>query len=130
MNTGQPADRNIERWIVASMIFAAFTLAVTAFLHLDGVLLRGAKPFQPTHAGIAESLIGLALTYGALALVRQWPHAQSVALGTTAFAILGFAFGLNFTIRGAGAIDIAYHLAVLPLLVLTMVALLRRPRHK
>jgi hypothetical protein len=33
--------------------------------------------------------------------------------------------GLNFTVRGGDAIDIAYHAAVLPLLLITLAILLR-----
>jgi hypothetical protein len=33
-------------------------------------------------------------------------------------------FGLTITIRGGSGVDIAYHLTVLPLLVLTLVLLL------
>jgi hypothetical protein len=80
----------------------------------------GAKPFDPTDAGIAEAVICLALLWGASALVLGLRNARTIALGTVTFAILGFLVGLNFTIRAGDAIDIAYHLAVLPLLVLTL----------
>ncbi len=105
--------------------FEAATLALIAFLHLDGILGGGSEPFRPTGAGIAEATIGLALAYGATALLRGGAHARSIALVTTGLAILGFVLGLNFTVRGGDAIDIAYHATMLPLLLLTLVALLR-----
>ncbi len=108
------------------MGFETATLAIVAFLHLAGILHGGSKPFRPTDAGIAEAIIGVALTYGASTLVRARAHARSIAVATTGFAILGFIVGLNFTVRGGDAIDIAYHATMLPLLLLTLIALLRR----
>jgi len=43
----------------------------------------------------------------------------------TGFAIVGFLIGLRFTLEGGNAIDIAYHVSALPVLVITLVALLR-----
>lgn len=116
-------DRRAERRIAALMSFEAATLAVISVLHLAGILRGGTKPFRPTAAGIAEAVIGLALGYGAAALLRG--SARTIALTATAFAILGFLVGLTFTVRGGDAIDIAYHATMLPLLLLTMVAQLR-----
>jgi dihydrofolate reductase len=45
-----------------------------------------------------------------------------------AFAVVGFIVGLTRTSHGGGAVDIAYHVTVLPLLLLTVVILLRRRR--
>ena len=44
---------------------------------------------------------------------------------TVGFAILGVIAGLNFTIQGGGAIDVAYHATLLPLLPVTLAALRR-----
>jgi hypothetical protein len=107
------------------MGFAASTLAVMSFLHLSGTLSGGPEPFNRTHAGIAEALICVALSSGATMLSRKSSHARGVALAGVVFAILGFIVGLNVTIRAGEAIDIGYHATVLPLLVLTLVALLR-----
>jgi CHASE2 domain-containing sensor protein len=96
-----------------------------ASLHLAG-LLRGSKPFRPDDAGIAEAIIGVALLVGAAALWRQTGHHWGLAVGATSFAILGFVVGLTFTLRGGDPIDIAYHLTLLPVLLLTLVVLLRR----
>jgi peptidoglycan/LPS O-acetylase OafA/YrhL len=114
-----------ERLIAMLMAFEAATLAIMAFLHLDEILSAGSKPFRRTDAGIAEAVIGVALICGAAALLRNAPRARSVATATTGFAIVGFIVGLNFTIPGGDAIDIAYHATVLPLLLLTLAALLR-----
>jgi hypothetical protein len=106
------------------IIFEAATLATIASLHLGGVL-EGSRPFRPIAAGVAEAILGLALVIGAAALLRRLPHAQDIAIATTIFAIVGFAVGLSFTLRGGGAVDVAYHAVMLPLLLLTLVALLR-----
>jgi hypothetical protein len=108
----------------------AASLAVMSFLHLRGGLHGGSSPFRPSAAGIAEAIIGLALV---AAVVTVWwaPHrARPIALGAVGFAIVGFVVGLNFTIRGGNATDIAYHATVLPVLVLTLVLLLRRQVHR
>ncbi|HEX3833368.1 MAG TPA: hypothetical protein VHW04_15430 [Solirubrobacteraceae bacterium] len=102
----------------------AASLAVMGLLHLSGVLGGGSKPFAPRPAGIAEAIISLVLAYGASALMRNPPR-RRWALGSVEFAVLGFVVGLGFTVRGGDAIDLAYHATVLPLLVLTLVALLR-----
>ena len=116
--------------IVTVMGFEALTLAVISPLHLSGVLGGGAKPFNPTAAGTAEAVIGVVLILGALALGRGTARGRDAAVAATAFAVIGFLVGLSFTLRGGGAIDIAYHAVMLPLLLLTMAALLRRrPTH-
>jgi hypothetical protein len=112
-------------WIAGLMSFVAATFAVMSALHLSGALVGGSEPYDPTDAGIAEALICLALASGAVALVRKSRNANSVATGATGLAIVGVLIGLIFTIQGAGPIDIAYHAAVLPVLVLTLAALRR-----
>jgi peptidoglycan/LPS O-acetylase OafA/YrhL len=117
-----------EARIALLLIFEAATLAVIAPLHLGGVLGGGSKPFRPTAAGVAEAIIGAALVCGAVALLRRTTYARDIAVATSVFAIAGFVLGLSFTVRGGGAIDIAYHAAVLPLLLLTLILLLRSRR--
>jgi deazaflavin-dependent oxidoreductase (nitroreductase family) len=117
------ADRGLAR-IALLMIFEAATLAAIASLHLGGVL-EGSRPFRPTAAGIAEAIIGLALVIGAATMLRRLPHARRIAIATTLFAIVGFAVGLSFTLRGGGTVDVVYHALMLPLLLLTLVLLLR-----
>lgn len=103
--------------------FQAASLAVMSSLHLTGVLGADSKPFDPSAAGIAEAVICVVLAGGAVALIYDRPNARAIAVGAITFAILGFMIGLSFTIRGGGAIDIAYHATVLPLLLLTLAML-------
>jgi hypothetical protein len=49
-----------------------------------------------------------------------------IPVATTLFAIAGFVLGLTFTVRGGGAIDVAYHALMPPLILLTLIVLLRR----
>lgn len=113
--------------IAGLMAAEAASLAVMSVLHLTG-RLDGSKPFEPTRAGIAEAIIGVVLLAGALVLLRGRPHDSGVALAANAFAAIGFVVGLTRTTQGGGAVDIAYHVAVLPLLLLTLVILLRSRR--
>ena len=113
------------RGIAILMGFEALTLAVISPLHLSGVLGGGTKPFNPTAAGTAEAVICVVLILGALALLRDGPHARNAALAAVSFAIVGFLIGLSFTLRGGDALDIAYHATMLPLLLLTLVLLAR-----
>ena len=108
----------------------ATSLAVMSALHLSGTLSGGTSPFDPSAAGIAEAVICLVLGYGTIRFLRQRPGAHAVALATTGFAIVGFLIGLGFTLRGGGAIDIAYHLSALPILLIALIALVRKsPRN-
>jgi hypothetical protein len=119
---------NTNRRIAILMAFEALTLAVISPLHLSGALGGGTKPFNPTAAGTAEAVIGVVLILGALALLRDGPHSRSAAIAAVSFAIVGFLVGLSFTLRGGNAIDIAYHATMLPLLLLTLVLLVRKRR--
>jgi hypothetical protein len=121
-------DKQAERrgaGIALLMLFEAATLVMVASLHLGGILGEGSEPFDPIAAGIAEAIIAVALAAGAAALLRKSARAREIAVAASLFAIAGFVLGLTFTVRGGGAIDIAYHAAMLPLLLLTLIVLLR-----
>ena len=129
---GSPGARGTlalsDRQSAVLMCAVAATLAAMSLLHLSGILVGGTKPFDRTDAGVAEAVICLALGYGAAGLLRRRPRAQTVALAATGFAIIGFIVGLRFTLQGGDAIDIAYHLSVLPILLITLISLLRMIR--
>ena len=95
------------------MAFVAATLAVASALHL------------PNDAGIAEALIGVVLVGGSVTMVSSPRRARSVGLAAIGFAIAGFLVGITETAEGGHAAEIAYHAAVLPLLVFLLVSLLR-----
>jgi hypothetical protein len=100
----------------------ATSLAVVSPLHLSGLLEGGAR------AGIPEAIICAALVWGAGSVFYASPHWRAVSLGTTAFAIVGFAYGLSLTSRGGTLTNVVYHSAVLPLLVVTFGILLTARR--
>lgn len=103
------------------MALEAASLAVVSALHLAGAL--GGKP--EVGAGVPEAIIGIVLAVGAVELLRLPTRGRSVALGAILFAIAGFVLGLTITIRGGEPLDIAYHATVLPILVLTLLQVLR-----
>lgn len=111
------------------MLGEAATLAVFSSLHLTGTLHPGGASGDSSGAGIAEALICVALLAGARAVARGADHGRRTALLAVGFAILGFLVGLNFTVRGGGAIDLAYHATMLPILIGTMALLVRNGRH-
>ena len=109
-----------DRRIAVLMGFVAATLVVASLLHLSGAVGQGSPPFHADRAGIAEVVIAAVLAGGAVALLRG---ARRVAFVAVAFAIAGFGVGLSMTVRGGGAGDIAYHVTMLPILLLAFVAL-------
>jgi MFS family permease len=122
-STMRNLNRRVRQPIAALIGLAASTLAIMSVLHLTGILAGGTRPFNRTHAGIAEAVICVVLIGGAAALARDPLHGRPISLGTIGFAILGVVVGLNFTIQGGDAIDIAYHATLLPLLLITFAAL-------
>jgi hypothetical protein len=114
--------------IVALMGLVAASLAVMSTLHLTGVLGDGGTSSGPSRPGIAEALIFVALTVGAVALARARPAGRRTAVATVCFAIFGFLIGLRFTTRGGDPVDLTYHVTVMPLLLLTLWLLVRRSR--
>ena len=117
---------NRQRPIAFGMGLEAATLAVMALLHLAGSLGGSLSSFSAPDAGVAEAVIFIVLAYGATGLMKGKPRARAVAIAATVFAIAGFVVGLSETVRGGQALDIAYHVTMLPLLALTLRALMRR----
>ncbi len=105
----------------------AGSLAAASALHLSGHVSGRSAPFDADHAGIAEALIGMVLAGAAIMLWRGGARARTAGLFATGFAVAGFLWGLNITARGGHWPDIAYHLSVLPLLIVSFVVLLRLP---
>jgi hypothetical protein len=120
----RPADTTRLRRIAALLGLEAASLALASLLHLSGLVHGHGGPFSSMGAGIAEAVICVALLWAASALIRDGAAGRRVALGATGFAIAGFIFGLNITVRGGDLPDIAYHATVLPILVVTFVLLL------
>ena len=99
------------------MACVAVSLAVASILHL------------PNRAGIAEAIIGVVLAAGAIAMIRVPARARTIGIVLNSLAIVGFLNGLTMTARDGDAPAIAYHLAVLPVLIASVVVLARGPGH-
>jgi EmrB/QacA subfamily drug resistance transporter len=126
-STMSNANRPVQQSIAILIGLEASTFAIMSVLHLTGTLAGDTSPFNRTDAGIAEAVICVVLIGGAAALAGHSAHGRAVALGALGFAILGVIVGLNFTIQGGDAIDIAYHATLLPLLLGTLAVLWRGP---
>jgi hypothetical protein len=107
------------------MVVEAATLAVASALHLSGSVQGRSAPFNAGHAGVAEAIIGGVLAAGAVVMFRAPARARAAGLATTGFAIAGFLVGLNFTARGGHLPDIAYHITMLPVLIGSLIVLVR-----
>jgi hypothetical protein len=95
------------------MTFVAGTLVVASTLHVtDGKY----------DAGIPEALIAVVLLAGVVALRRG---VRGPAIAAVVFAIAGFGVGLAETLRDGQATEVAYHLTMLPILLLTLAQLAR-----
>ena len=119
------AGNGVRKSAAALMAFAAATLAAVSPLHLTGVIGGTSGPYDPRAAGIAEAVIGAVLVAALIAAWRMPGQARPLAVAAVGFAIFGFLVGLSITARGGDAVDIAYHSAILPVLIVTFILLLR-----
>jgi hypothetical protein len=119
--------RPLVRAAVVLMSAASISLAIMSALHLAGLVHGRSKPFDEIGAGTAEAVICVVLAGGALSVMRLVRHWRAIGLATTAFAILGFGYGLSVTTRGGTLPDVVYHSTVLPLLIVTFVLFARAP---
>jgi hypothetical protein len=127
---GAGSSRSVVRWIAPLMAVEALTLAVASSLHVSGVVHGRSAPFDGSHAGIAEAIIGLVLAVGSVAMFRIPSRARTIGLAVTTFAIAGFLLGLSFTVRGGHLPDIAYHITLLMVLTASLAALVRVGRSR
>jgi hypothetical protein len=118
----------MSRGILALLGAIALSLVVASALHLSGHVRGRGAPFDADHAGVAEAVIAVALGAATIGLWRAGVRARRPALWACGFAIAGFCWGLSITSQGGHWPDIAYHLVVLPLLVVSFAGLLRTGR--
>ena len=100
------------------MGFVAVTLFVASAIHL------------PDDAGIAEAIIGVVLASAAALMVQEPQRARAVGLGAVGFAIAGFGVGLTITVERGTALEVAYHVVTLPILIGTFISLVRSGRSR
>lgn len=120
--------RGVPRSATVLMAAEAASLAVMSTLHLTGIDGGGTLPYRPSAAGAAEAVIATVLLAGAVAGWRAPGRAWAGAVAAVGFAIAGFLVGVTITLSGGPGVDIAYHCSVLPILLLTLGLLVRRPR--
>ncbi|HEX4255293.1 MAG TPA: hypothetical protein VH089_09405 [Streptosporangiaceae bacterium] len=115
-----PADAGRTAGLLMSL--AAVTLGVASYLHRDGhirlgfTLINGERFYA---ASVPEAVIAFILAVGAVAALVGPRRARPVAWGATIVAVLGVAYGLSDTIGTGRVIDIAYHSALMTLLLVT-----------
>jgi hypothetical protein len=113
------------RGVALVMLFVAVTLAVASAVHLLGDVTGRGALFDADDAGIAEAIICAVLVAAAVAMLRVPRWARAIGIAATGFATAGFLVGLSITARAGRWPDIAYHLALLPVLVGSLVVLVR-----
>jgi hypothetical protein len=104
------------------MSLAAVTLGVASYLHRDGHIELGFTVINGERfygASVPEAVIAFALAVGAVAALMGPHRVRPLAWGATIVAILGVAYGLSDTIGTGRVIDIAYHSALMSLLLAT-----------
>lgn len=110
------------------MSLAAVTLGVASYLHRDGHIPLGFTVVNGERfygASVPEAVIAFVVAVGGIAALAVPQRARPVALGTTTFAILGVAYGLSVTAGSGRVIDVAYHCALLTVLLAAAVVLWR-----
>ena len=120
MDTTQPSP-TVRAAIGGLMALAAVTLAIASALHFGLLLAVGVVGISDLYrnAAIPEAVIATVLAIGVIGLVARLGIAWPLAVGTTAFAVLGVLVGLTFTLQTGMIGDIIYHLSLLALLLVT-----------
>jgi len=115
----------MTRTIRAFLLVEAASFAAAALVHF-GVLTRG---YEHQQAGTAESVIAIVLLFGlALSLAGRWT--QAAGLAAQAFAFVGTLVGIFTIAIGVGprtGPDIAYHAAIVAVLVVGLIIAARAP---
>jgi len=111
--------------IRAFLLIEAASFAAAALVHF-GVLTRG---YEHQQAGTAESVIAIVLLFG-LALSLAGVPTRAAGLGAQAFALVGTLVGIFTIAIGVGprtGPDIAYHAAIVAVLVAGLIVAARAP---
>ena len=112
--------------IVGLMVFATGTFAVASLVHSGVVIALGPVTIddQLNGAMIPEAIIAIVLGIGSIAVIIRGAAGRPLAWATTLFALLGTLFGLTVTVRSSRTGDVAYHVAILLVLVVILGLLL------
>jgi len=128
-STGDPGRAMKIAVGILSAVYAV-TFFCGALLHLGVRIPLGAAVLaEPTilPAAIVESLCGLALSFGAFAVLARWNRAWSAVFAAHAFALGGVLLGVTALALGAGPstdLNTMYHRVMLVGLIAVLVLLL------
>jgi hypothetical protein len=105
------------------MLVAGVTLCAASAIHFGLTIPLGFTSLSDPFAGAAipELILGLTMLVGAASVRRG--H-RGVGLACTAFTLLVTLYGASVTLRAGGSGDVAYHAALLAVLLATLVLLL------
>ncbi len=132
----------MDRRYAVVMLAAAATVGIASYLHLDGQIPLGFTTITGEHfsrVSVPEAIIGAVLAAGAVVVTMAPRRARAVARGAVGFAVLGVLAGLGFVLASSAGVlpvavtggrphvtaDLAYHLSVLVVLLLALLALTR-----
>lgn len=120
-------ERRAPRTSGAPLALAALTLFAASAVHFGAaVTLGGVSIHDPfPDAAIPESVLGVIVALGALYVIARFPRSWTAGAATVVVAILVVLLGLSITVRGGRVGDVAYHLALLGVLVADGILLLR-----
>jgi hypothetical protein len=116
----------VIRTLRALLLFEAATFVAAALIHF-GALVEG---YGHREAGTAEAVIAVVLLAGLALTWTRPPGPRRAAISAQALAILGVLVGLFTIAIGVGprtAPDIAYHVAILAVLVIGLLTAVRAP---
>src|SRR5215467_8830748 len=125
-HTGRMDSTKLSTGAGALLGVAALTLALASLLHFGVAVPVGATTISDpfADAAIPEAVLAVAVAAGAVTLLARLPVARWLAPAATVVALAGTLFGLTVTLRRGEPGDIAYHVALLTLLVASAILLL------
>jgi hypothetical protein len=108
------------------MALAAAAFAVVSIVHFGVDIPVGFTTISDSFSGAAppEAVIAAVMAIGATAVLTRRTKSRSIALGTTAFALLSTVYGLSITLNSTRTGDVAYHLSILATLLIILGLLL------
>lgn len=117
--TANPRRQPILIALRALLVLASVAFAVASLVHFGVVINLGPLQIDDPFAGAAipEAVIAVVLGVGAVAAIAWWPEGWPLTLATTLFSLVLTIYGLTVTVRSSRTGDIAYHVAILILLV-------------
>ncbi|MBV9279733.1 MAG: hypothetical protein JOZ41_06605 [Chloroflexi bacterium] len=124
--------RQVNGRRIAALLLAvsAVTFWVASAIHFGVSVTLGVATVSDPFAGAAipEAVVGATVALGSLALWSGRSAGRGIALATTGFAILVTLYGLSVTLSGGRTADVAYHVSVLAVLLVSLGMLLGERR--